>query len=120
CRLDDASCIHLMSNGAVLFPDLGKGRPYHPTRASLYTLAELMRGFDRQKPGSFELTADYAIYSHFKTYRESPLPPLLDALAQRIHDHAIDDALAQVLTDPAHEKVVGVMGGHAMKRGTKD
>lgn len=120
CRLDAALGVHLMSKGAVLFPDLGAERPYHPTRSTLYDLAELMEGFDPDAPGSFELTADYAIYSHFKSYREAPLPPLLDALAQRIHDHAIDDALAQVLTDPAHQKVVGVMGGHAMKRGTKE
>jgi putative intracellular protease/amidase len=79
-----------------------------------------MYGFDPRVPDSFEQTADSAIYRHFQSYRHNPLPPLLEALAQRIHDHAIDDALAQLLADPAHQRVVGVMGGHALKRGADD
>ncbi len=120
CTLHDGVTYRLLAAGAVLFPDLGQGRPYHPTRSSLYDLDELMTGFDAAKPGSFEACLDFAIYRHFQRYRHEVLPPLLEELAQRIHDHAIDDALGELLAEPDHGRVVGVMGGHAMKRGTAE
>jgi len=39
---------------------------------------------------------------------------VLDALAQRLHDHAIDDALGSHLAD--RPEVIAVMGGHSMRR----
>jgi predicted Rossmann-fold nucleotide-binding protein len=42
----------------------------------------------------------------------------MDALAFRIHDHAIDDALRQLLNpeDGPSRRVVGIMGGHQVRR----
>jgi predicted Rossmann-fold nucleotide-binding protein len=41
----------------------------------------------------------------------------MEALAQRLHDHAIDDALHDLLyATGEHRPVVAIMGGHAMKR----
>ena len=40
--------------------------------------------------------------------------PVLDTLAQRLHDHAIDDALSEHLD--TRPDVVAVMGGHSMQR----
>lgn len=120
CVLHEGITYRLLAARAVLFPDLRKGRPYHPTRSRLYDLEELMRGFEPDQPGSFDKTTDSTIYRHFQQYRHAALPPLLEELAQRIHDHAIDDALAELLAQPEHARVVGVMGGHAMKRGTSE
>src|SRR5690606_18917113 len=116
CRLDHELNVHLMSSGAVLFPDLGAERPYHPTRSRLYDLDELMQGFDPDAPASFDTRPHCAISAHCKHSRDRPLPPWLGALAHRIHARGSDDALAQRLPDPAHGRVVGVMGGHASKR----
>ncbi len=93
---------HLTTSGATIFP-VFNALPYNPYRGNLYTPAEL-RGDD----------LDARIYKHQSTWRENPPAPILEALAQRIHDHAIDDALNAFLTN--HDKVVAVMGGHGLHR----
>lgn len=118
CSMDSKAALALLQKGAVLFPDLRAGRPYHPMRSSLYGLSELMQGFEPEQPGGFQRSLDFRIYEHFQRYRHDPSPPLLEELAQRIHDHAIDDALGELLRRPECARVVGVMGGHAMKRGS--
>jgi predicted Rossmann-fold nucleotide-binding protein len=78
-----------------------------------------MHGYIQGDPGSFlHDTVDSAIYEHFTALRYSEGPvPLLDTLAQRIHDHAMDIALKEVLDNEGSPlKVVGIMGGHAMQR----
>ncbi|MEM7245117.1 MAG: hypothetical protein AAF533_07220 [Acidobacteriota bacterium] len=111
--------MELLSRGAVVFPSLKENRPYRPGRSGLYTVDELLEGFDPSDPSSsFDDAVDSAIYRHSHAYRESREPlPILESLAQRLHDHAIDDALDELLHDPDHpRKVVAVMGGHALKR----
>ena len=116
CKLHQGVVLHLVAGGATVFPDLGKARPYHPTRSKLYTLNELMKGFEAHVVDSFEQSADIAIYNHFQGFRRDKHPPILETLAQRLHDHAIDDALSGVLAENGGRRVVGVMGGHALKR----
>ena len=94
---------HVAATGATIFPEF-EGLPYNPYRGSLYTSAELKVD-----------ALDTRIYEHQVQWRDNPPPPILEALAQRIHDHAIDDALEQYLTQ--HDKVVAVMGGHSLHRG---
>ena len=65
--------------------------------------------------GSFDEHAlDSRIYRWSAGHPKGGAPPVLDALAQRLHDHAIDDALGAHLADRAD--VVAVMGGHSMLR----
>jgi predicted Rossmann-fold nucleotide-binding protein len=62
---------------------------------------------------------DARIYEYFTTrQRNGRDAPVMDALAFRIHDHAIDDALHQLLhpADGPSRRVVGVMGGHQLRR----
>ena len=48
-------------------------------------------------------------------------PSILDTLAQRLHDHAISDALEDLLQrGKAPRKIVAIMGGHSMARGAED
>ncbi|MEV1288382.1 hypothetical protein [Micromonospora sp. NPDC049679] len=90
--------------------------PTHPPR--LYTAEELTAGFGT---AGFAGMYDAVVYEHFRAHGGG-LPEVREALAQRMHDHAIDNALADVtnawLTAHGPASVVGVMGGHAVPRGT--
>ena len=122
CRLAVGDDALLLEGGAMLFPNLGEGRPYQPYRPRLYSVSELMEGFDGNRAGTFEDTRDSKIYRHFQDFRAQQPAPIMEALAQRIHDHAIDDALGALLAPAGGtpRRVVGIMGGHAMHRGEAD
>lgn len=126
---------HLIEGGALVVPNIsGGGRPYRATRHQLYTVDELLQPFTPEHPGSFARSLDAQIYEHFDAGRSEGRFALRETLAQRIHDHAIDDALEQLLFDEdllginariagrpqdcIPKKVVGVMGGHSLKRGS--
>lgn len=115
-ELDERTAGHLVAGGAIVVPRL-PGLPYDTGRSRLYTVDELLDGFNAQVPDSFaEATLDSAIYRHAQhctrgTHHDLPV---FEALAQRLHDHAIDDAVGDLLAD--HPEVVGVMGGHELHR----
>jgi len=140
CRMTDALDQHIRETGGVVFPAF-VGLPFDPYRGSLYTTEELMDGYQRGRYDSLFDTTDRQIYDHFTDRRESgPAVPVMDALAFRIHDHAIDDALADLLHTPPvprigrlmpsngetgdgpelspsdRRRVVGIMGGHRLER----
>lgn len=102
CLLEPGAEAHVAATGATIFPPF-ESLPYNPYRGSLYTPGELRDG---------EL--DSAIYHHQAKWRKNPPAPILEALAQRIHDHAVDDALTSYLAQ--HDKVVAIMGGHSLHR----
>ena len=120
CTMDEETTAHVLATGGVLFPRLD-GLPYHPFRPRLYTCQELMAGYQRGVAGSFfRDTLDSRIYDHFQAHRTAAGPDsVMETLAQRLHDHAIDDALGDLLQD-GERQVVGVMGGHAMLRDDPD
>ncbi len=118
CRMEAEAHAHLDGAGALVLPPLPP-LPYRPFRPRLYTADELMEGYVRGDHHSFaRATADGAIYTHYALFRKTDAPvPILEALSQRIHDHAIDDAMYDLLHnggDP--RRVVAIMGGHGMKR----
>jgi len=90
--------------------------PTHP--ASLYTAPDLAGGF---AAGGFAGMYDNRVYEHFLAHG-GPLPDIREALAQRLHDHGIDDALGDLLdawiATTGGRPVIGVMGGHAELRGS--
>jgi predicted Rossmann-fold nucleotide-binding protein len=106
CRLHPGDEQSLRSRGAVVFPE-PPGSPVEAYRSSLYTPAELY-GDD-----GYEHSLDARAYawSHRPTDRER-------ALAQALHDHAIDEALGGWVAEQvaAGRPLVGVMGGHALTR----
>ena len=117
CQFEETALQHIHRTGGIVFPRLTEV-PYRPYRPHLYTVDELMDGFHPDEKGSFfEHAYDSVIYHHFSKYRNSTKPlPLLEALAQRLHDLSIDDALSELLRH--HTQVVAIMGGHRMKRST--
>lgn len=89
--------------GGLVFPAVPHV-PFDPYRASLYTPAELYAGLEQ----GYAATLDAAAYAWSRG------PATLDrSLAMALHDHAIDDAVAEFAPG---RRLVGVMGGHAVRR----
>lgn len=103
----------LRKKGAFVY-HAPKNLPYQPFRKKLYDWQELMEGFSVEQDNSI----DAHIYQHFSKNKYNP--SINEALWQRIHDHAMDDALRDLLIfDEAgmtQKKCVGFMGGHSTKR----
>ncbi|XAZ32172.1 Rossmann fold nucleotide-binding protein [Paenarthrobacter ureafaciens] len=116
CTFDDGVEDQLRSQGALIFPKL-QGVPFNPYRGSLYTAAELYPGISTKE---YEHTLDARVY-HW-----SILPGqrsrLDSTLAAALHDHAIGDALEEAMANGAlaGSRLVGVMGGHAAQRGSRE
>lgn len=110
CAFSGADVIGtLIARGAHIFP-MFDDLPYNPYRSKLYTWQELMEGYDPENDQS----ADKKIYDHFCD-RKYPKLNIIEALAQRIHDHAIDDALNELI-EGRRKNIVGIMGGHSALR----
>lgn len=105
---------HVLTSGGVVFPRL-PDLPFDTYRPRLYRQGELLDGWLPGDPSSFDRDAlDSKIYAWSSQWGRGQNVPVLAALATRLHDHAIDDALAEHLE--AHPDVVAVMGGHSMLR----
>ena len=118
CHLDESARAHVLETGGVIFPRL-PAVPYQPYRPMLYTPDELMGGYRPGVPESLLTeTLDGRIYQHISGFSKDTTPlPVMEALAQRLHDHAIDDALYDWLYNEGTPlRVVGVMGGHGLRR----
>ncbi len=116
CNIDATAAEALRSHGALLFPSL-PDLPFQPYRPTLYTVPELMAGYDHGAPDTYAASLDQRIYQHFDELRRRPGPlPIVEALAQRLHDHAIDNALDEFLYGEQPRRMVAIMGGHSMKR----
>jgi len=104
----------LVTNGGTIFPTL-PDLPYNPYRATLYSREELMEGWTPR----IDQSVDKKIYDHFESKGRAN-PDVLEALAQRLHDHAVDDALRDLLEgrveNDGTKKVVAIMGGHGTPR----
>lgn len=94
----------LRRRGAVVLPRLDDV-PLDPYRRTLY------------EPYDLYNTLRYADSVDARAYAWSRLTPDQDdALAQALHDHSIDQALAAWVPG---RSIVGVMGGHALQRGSE-
>jgi predicted Rossmann-fold nucleotide-binding protein len=117
CRLADGAVGDLARRGALVFPAL-PDLPFEPYRQRLYTPDELFAGFDLAEPCSYCDTPDARIYRHYRDTGGSRPPALIQALARRLHDHAITDALEELVV--GDRETVAIMGGHGMERGRGD
>lgn len=100
----------VVERGAHVVPEFDDvPYPTHPNR--LYTAADLVMGFAE---GGAEQTYDNRVYRHYLAHGGAH-PTVREALAQRLHDQGIDDALAEAA--PPRETIVGIMGGHDVPRG---
>lgn len=115
CRFpQEVSVCTLQERGALIFPSF-VDLPFDPYRPELYSREELMRGWTPEK----DLSVDRRIYDHYVKHGKKS-PDIVEALAERLHDHAIDDALSDLLEGrvekDGQKRVVAVMGGHGTGR----
>lgn len=113
CKLDRKDTALIINGGGYVYPKF-KGIPYKTNRLELYTWQELT-----ERNETDNKTADFKIYEHFKSNQYAV--SVNEALAQRIHDFSIDEALRQLITyredGMTDKKCVGFMGGHSALRG---
>ncbi|MFF1408064.1 LOG family protein [Streptomyces sp. NPDC058294] len=108
CPMAPEAAARVRSAGALVFPPM-PGLPFDPYRGFVYTPDEL---FDSLAAG-YEATPDARAYAWFQ--RTKADGDIFSSMLRAIHDDAVSDALDELL---ACARVVGVMGGHAMARGT--
>lgn len=114
CTFDAGVEEALRRRGALIFPKL-TGVPFDAYRAELYTPQELYAGI---QDTPYEETPDALVYQW--SIRPGQRHRLDATLAAALHDHAIGDALDELVrsTKDGGNTIVGVMGGHATQRGT--
>lgn len=117
CRFPDHAAIAaVVRHGASVVPVFDEV-PYPTGPAALYTPDDLATGF---ADSGFEGMYDTVVYRHFLRHGGA-VPDVREALAQRVHDAGIDDALVDAYGGWAEAHgpgtVVGIMGGHAEPRG---
>ncbi len=110
-RLPDQLAAHLRARGALIFPT-DPGLPVNPYRAHLYRPTDLYAGLTDH---GYAKTPDALAYawSLDRDRRRDAYATLMTA----IHDDSILDALDEV-TDG--RRTVGIMGGHAVRRGSAE
>jgi predicted Rossmann-fold nucleotide-binding protein len=102
---------HLRGLGAIVFPAAPQA-PVDPYRARLYSAQELYAGLTDE---GYAATPDARAYRWFQdaAVQHDAYVTVLRA----IHDDAMSDALTALVEG---RRVVGVMGGHALRRGTDE
>lgn len=91
------------ARGGLVFPEV-PDVPVDPYRGGLYTPEELYDDLDRGYAG----TRDAVAYAWSRSPRTLHM-----SLAMALHDHAIDDAVEEFVHG---HRLVGVMGGHSVRR----
>ncbi|MFJ8034054.1 MULTISPECIES: LOG family protein [unclassified Streptomyces] len=108
CPMSPEAAARVRSSGALVFPPV-PGLPFDPYRGFVYSPDEL---FESLAEG-YEATPDARAYAWFQ--RTKADGDVFSSMLRAVHDDAVSDALDELL---AGARVVGVMGGHAMERGT--
>ncbi|WP_328536402.1 LOG family protein [Streptomyces sp. NBC_00344] len=110
CPMSPEAEARVRADGALVFPPV-PGLPFAPYRGLLYSADELFEGL----ADGYETTPDALAYQWFQ--RTKADGDIFASMLRSIHDDAISDALDEHLESA---RVVGVMGGHAMARGTAE
>ncbi|MEU1118247.1 LOG family protein [Streptomyces sp. NPDC005879] len=109
CPMREDAAAKVRAGGALVFPPV-PGLPFNPYRGLLYSPDDLFTGLAE---GGYEATPDAHAYAWFQ--RTKADGDVFSSMLRAIHDDSISDALDEHLVGA---RVVGVMGGHAMARGT--
>ncbi|GAA2517653.1 Rossmann fold nucleotide-binding protein [Streptomyces gobitricini] len=109
CRMEPDAAAKARAEGALVFPPV-PDLPFDPYRGTLYSPDDLFAGLAEQ---GYEGTPDALAYAWFQ--RTKADGDIFGSMLRAVHDDSVSDALDEHL---AGARVVGVMGGHAMARGT--
>ncbi|MFG2206376.1 LOG family protein [Streptomyces sp. NPDC048638] len=110
CAMEPDAAAKVRAGGALVFPPI-PDLPFDPYRGILYAPDELFEGL----ADGYEATPDARTYHWFQETRADG--DVFASMLRSIHDDAVSDALDEHL---AGARVVGIMGGHALERGTVD
>ncbi|MFE0039222.1 LOG family protein [Streptomyces sp. NPDC059015] len=111
CAMEPDAAAKVRADGALVFPPL-PDLPFDPYRGLLYTPDEL---FDGLADGGYGVTPDALAYEWFQLTKADR--DIYASMLRALHDDAVSDALDELLDGVP---VAGVMGGHAMSRGTDE
>ncbi|QIQ02422.1 LOG family protein [Streptomyces liangshanensis] len=109
CPMETDALAKVRADGALVFPPV-PNLPFDPYRGLLYSPDQL---FDGLADHGYDATPDARAYAWFQRTRSDG--DVFASMLRSVHDDAISDALDELLVGA---RVVGVMGGHAMARGT--
>ena len=84
-------------------------------RNQLYTADSLYEGYRLGQPDSYERCFDGLVYKHYLRAGKQATN-IKETLARSLHDHSISTALHELLDSYDQKRIVGVMGGHGLKR----
>jgi predicted Rossmann-fold nucleotide-binding protein len=90
---------------------------YHP---KLYDRQSIYEGYDYRRPETFPQSYDQRVYQHYVSHGKSEPHNIQESLARRIHDHSITDALHDFAGGYPDKRIVAIMGGHGLPRGSED
>lgn len=110
-RVPDELARDLVARGAVIIPP-DPTCPVEPFRARLYSPFDLYGGLET---AGYPSTVDARAYAWSREARTQH--DAWATLLRAVHDDAVQDALVEALHGL---DVVGVMGGHALERGSSD
>ncbi|NJP52875.1 Rossmann fold nucleotide-binding protein [Streptomyces sp. SBST2-5] len=108
CPMRAEAEARLRAAGALVLPPV-PGLPFDPYRSRLYRPDELFASLEK----GYEATPDALAYDWFR--RTAADGDIFASMLRAVHDDSMSDALDELLRTA---RVVGVMGGHAMARGT--
>ncbi len=119
CQYDPDIQSHILKEGNnSIFPKLNV--PFKMYCSKLYTRSSIYSGYKIEDAESYHSTYDKIVYDHYMKNGASEPSTIYESLARRIHDHSITDALHDFIRSYEETKIVAIMGGHSLKRGTKD
>ncbi|GGU26861.1 LOG family protein [Streptomyces coeruleorubidus] len=110
CAMREEAAAKVRTDGALVFPPV-PDLPFDPYRGHVYSPDEL---FESLADG-YEATPDAQAYAWFQ--RTKADRDIYASMLRAVHDDSVSDALDELLSGA---RVVGVMGGHAMARGTQE
>lgn len=106
---------HLVKDfeNCLIFPSLNV--PYNVFTHKLYNHQTLFPEYKTGQPQTYAGTFDQRIYRHFMQ-KGLISEDIGETLARSLHDHSISDALTEFLSQWEEKKIVGIMGGHSIRR----
>jgi len=99
----------------LYFPNMGE--TFH-LRNHLYSPEELYEGYQTGNPSSYDTCYDGRVYHHYLKMGKIA-SNVKETLARSLHDHSISDCLHDFLSHYPERSLVGIMGGHSLKRTDK-
>ncbi|MCP4135405.1 MAG: hypothetical protein GY754_30830 [bacterium] len=118
CILPEPVMGRLIKDNNLIFPQLTV--PFNPYRNKLYDLESLYGGLDPEDPETYEKCHDVVVYRHYMDNGKTAPSSIYEALARRLHDHSVTDALMDIINKWDPKRIIAIMGGHSLSRTNSD